>query len=217
MLYLAENTDLPGKDWLEQSLPYLSAQRCDKLRALGAPQDRLNCCAAFLLLRYALFQEYHITEAPEFILGEHEKPFLKEYPSIHFNLSHCRNALCCMVSDRNTAVDITDYRKIRLQAVARRVCSPQEQQALQSSHSAEQDFLCLWTRKECYSKLTGIGLSMDFREITDVLPAMQHIHTLRRPQNILSYYSVRQEPLCLLTMDEILHFCQKELKSANFA
>ena len=114
-----------------------------------------------------------------------------------------------MVSDQNTAVDIMDLRKTH-SAVYRRCCSREECLMLEQSSRLPQDFIQLWTRKECFAKLTGQGLSIDFRRITQSLPAMQHIHTLEQHDWILSYYSVHeQNSPRLFDAKSLLEYCSK--------
>ncbi len=150
--------------------------------------DRINSCAVYLLLRYALFREYGIEEAPVFVIGEHEKPFLRDHPDIYFNLSHCKTAVCCILSDNNTAIDINDIRSVN-GAVIRRVCSEKEQNEISLSDRPELCFMEYWTRKECYSKLTGIGMTMDFRKITADIPEYKNIRTITADDYVMSYYS----------------------------
>lgn len=195
-----------GEAFVEQSRQFLSRQRTERLDAVRALSDKVNCCAAYLLLRYALYKEYGMTDAPVFGYKDREKPFLSESPEIHFNLSHCKNAAACIVSGSNTAVDIMEKRKLHSN-VHKRVCSEQELHILEESSDPDLAFIQLWTRKECYSKLTGLGLAMDFRTITDSLPEMEHIHTVIRDDLVLTFFSEHTpENIIYTTGDELIKF-----------
>ncbi len=198
MIYLLENSDGLTETFLLQGLPLLSRQRRDRILRYGSLQDRINGCAAYLLLRYGLWQEYQIRTAPAFIFGEHEKPFLADYPDIYFNLSHCKTAIACIIAPQETAIDVTDRRKIK-NNLTRRVCSPEEQRQLSVSEDPETCFLRMWTRKECLSKLTGEGMSRSFRTITDEWPQAVYVHTEERPCCILSYYAEAPQTIRSLT------------------
>ena len=50
-------------------------------------------------------------DMPEFSYGEHGKPFLKNYPDWHFNISHCKNAVCCVLSRENVGIDIEEIKR----------------------------------------------------------------------------------------------------------
>ncbi len=191
MLYLLENTDYLDEIFLTKARPFLSQQRCQKMDHYKNISDRINAAAVFLLLRYALLHEYHINECPDFVLGEYGKPFLKDLPQIHFSFSHCRNAAVCIVSDENTAADISDIRRIS-PATVRRVCSEEEIRHLSNcndKNTYSREFFRLWTQKECLSKLCGKGLSMDFRTLGSHSPAFSSVKTIEKERYILSYYA----------------------------
>ena len=91
---------------LEQALQQISPERrAYALRYRHELGQRL-CVAAYQLLQRALLQEYGIQGTLHFTIGEHGKPSLSAYPHIHFNLSHCREAVACAVSDRPIGIDI---------------------------------------------------------------------------------------------------------------
>ncbi len=203
MLYIYENTDKETIDIFNKSLPYLSSQRREKAMCCKSLSDKINSCVAFLLLRYALFTEYSITEPPVFDYIENEKPVLKDYPEIHFNISHCKNSAVCIVSEHNTAVDISDFRSVK-PSVIRRVCSAEEQELLNSSNDIARDFIRLWTRKECLAKLSGKGLRHDMSKLTDSVPEMENVRTLCCERYILSYYTRSAETdIIKLSKDEL--------------
>lgn len=186
MLYIFENTDKLDKGLVKCALPLLSVQRRNKIDKYKSDIDKINGCIAFLMLKYALKKEFNIDEKPEFIFGQCGKPFLKDYPDIFFSISHCKNAVACSVSTENTAVDIMDYRKIR-QTVILKVCSENEQKMLLESNDISKDFTRLWTMKECYSKLDGSGLALDFRKITAELPICQKFKYIEALKYTLTY------------------------------
>ena len=104
MVYL--NDDIAHFDW-EAALPLLSEQRREQTLKFKHLLGRKTCAAAYLLLCEALRKEYGITEKPIFEYGKHGKPFIIGYPDIHFNISHCREAVLCVVSSRPVGVDVS--------------------------------------------------------------------------------------------------------------
>ncbi|MBR5055074.1 MAG: hypothetical protein IKX07_05760 [Bacteroidales bacterium] len=97
MIYL--NDDIASFD-VEAALPLLSEQRREQTLKFRYELGRKTCAAAYLLLCEGLQKEYGITERPLFEYGEHGKPFIVGHPDIHFNFSHCREAVLCVVSTR---------------------------------------------------------------------------------------------------------------------
>ena len=76
MLYIYEHTDKENESFVTEALPYLSEQRRYAVMRCRKTIDRVNGCAVYLMLRYALFKEYGIKDAPVFGFIENEKPYL---------------------------------------------------------------------------------------------------------------------------------------------
>ena len=76
MLYILENTDKLGADFLDEALHLLSLQRIRKIDRLRNLSDRISGAAVYLMLRYALKKEYGINDIVVFDFGQHCKPFL---------------------------------------------------------------------------------------------------------------------------------------------
>lgn len=203
MIYIFENTKDLNENFIEQAFPLLSKERQQKISGYKILSDRIDGCVGFLLLRYALKNEYNITEIPEFIFGEYGKPFLKNHGNVHFNISHCKKAVVCAVSDKNIAVDIMDYRKIH-NSVIKRVCSENEKTILNTSQDKNKDFIKLWTMKECYSKLVGKGLSMDFSKITADLPECKNFKYIETDSYILACSEISDNKIIKLSTQQIL-------------
>ncbi|MDD6490187.1 MAG: 4'-phosphopantetheinyl transferase superfamily protein [Clostridia bacterium] len=202
MIYIFENTKDLNENFIEQAFPLLSRERQKKISYYKILSDKIDGCVGFLLLRYALKNEYNITAIPEFTFGEYGKPFLKNY-NIHFNISHCKNAVVCAVSDKNVAVDIMDYRKIH-NGVIKRVCSDIEKTILNTSQNKDKDFIKLWVMKECYSKLVGKGLSMDFSKITADLPECKNFKYIETDSYILACSEISDNKIIKLNTKQIL-------------
>ena len=203
MIYIAEHTDRLDGSFLEKSQELLSWQRREYIGQYALESDRINGTVAYLLLRYALAKEYGIKEKPIFEYRERGKPYCKGYENIYFNMSHCKNAVVCILSDKNTAADIMDIRKIR-SGIIRCSCTEEEKQFLLSSTQPDRDFIKIWTRKECYSKFDGRGLLLDFSEINENMPEMKCIHTLDCGEYILSYYSEKPVKRIAVKAEELL-------------
>lgn len=166
MLYIIENIDKLGIDFIENFYCFLSEERNQKIQKYKFISDKVNGCAVYILLRYSLKKEYGIDTAPEFIVKDNGKPYLKDYPDIFFNLSHCKNSAACIISDSETAVDINDFRKVNIN-LAKRICSDKEISILEKidKEDKEKEIIRLWSVKECFSKITGEGIRLDFRTV----------------------------------------------------
>ena len=212
MVYVLEDSDRITEGFEEEQARFLSGQRREAIGKYRSARDRINGCAVYMLLRYALIKEYGYCRAPVFRFGEHGKPYLADREDIFFNMSHCKNAVCCIVSDKETAIDITDMREVR-PAVIRRVCSEAERQIIKESAEPQRAFLKMWTRKECLSKLSGRGMSQPFIELTDELSEAAGLHTVVCRDHIYTYYSSAEEKtLTLPDEGELVRFLRENAR-----
>ena len=186
MLYL--NDDIAGFNF-EAALPLLSEQRRQQALKFRHEQGRKTCAMAYLLLCQALRQEYGITELPVFEYGEHGKPFIVGHPDIHFNFSHCREAVICVVSNRPVGVDVESIREYR-DSLVRYTMNDQEVQQIERAERPDVEFIRLWTMKEAVLKLSGRGIVDDLKhvltdtktsELTTVVdPEVRYVYSICR-------------------------------------
>lgn len=101
----------------------------------------------------------------ELACQSHGKPYLRAYPEIHFNISHCPGMVACGFSDSEIGLDIEYPRPISRRLVLRSL-SPSEQLFLESQPSdlMEHHFFRLWTLKESRMKISGDGMTIPFHE-----------------------------------------------------
>jgi 4'-phosphopantetheinyl transferase len=158
MIYL--NDDIQGFDF-EASLSLLSEQRREQALKFKHELGRKTCAMAYLLLCEGLRKEFGITEQPIFDYGEHGKPFIVGHPDIHFNLSHCREAVVCAVSDRPVGIDVESIREYK-DSLARYTMNDDELALISGSPLV---FTRLWTMKEAKLKLSGEGIRNDMKTV----------------------------------------------------
>ena len=142
--------------------------RYGRAAAYKFARDRFLCAKAYLMLCDVLSSSCGISEQPEFAYGLSGKPFLKDHPDIHFNLSHCPRAVACIVADHPAGIDVES---IQFDGeVARKVLSDAELHQVLTSPAPEVEFTKLWTKKEALLKKRGTGLADD-------LPGLLNGHT----------------------------------------
>lgn len=172
MVYL--NDDIAHFDF-EAALPLLSEQRREQALKFKHELGRKTCAAAYLLLCEALQQEYGITEKPVFEYKEHGKPMLVGHPDIHFNFSHCREAVVCVVSDCPVGIDVESIREYK-ESLVNYTMNDDEAQQITLSDNPALMFTKFWTRKEALLKLTGEGIGG--RSMKEVLTGTEEIETV---------------------------------------
>ena len=177
------NDDIEHFDW-QAALPLLSEQRREQCLKFRHELGRQTCAAAYLLLCEALRKEYGITEKPVFEYGEHGKPAISGHPDIHFNMSHCREAVICVVSDQPVGVDIESIHRYS-ESLARYVMSDKEMEQILHAENPALVFTQLWTRKEAAVKRSGYGISNDMKHVLEGLPF--EIETVLAPEKNCVY------------------------------
>lgn len=165
MIYL--NDDIEHFDW-EAALPLLSDQRRQQCLKFKHEQGRKTCAAAYLLLCEGLRKEYGIDEPPVFEYGEHGKPTIVGHPEIQFNMSHCKEAAICVLSDTPIGVDIESIRRYS-ESLARYTMSDAELEQIANAERQDVEFIRLWTLKEAVLKRSGEGIRNDMKHVLDSL------------------------------------------------
>ena len=149
---------------LEAGLELISDQRREQALKFRFEQGRRTCVLAYLLLMRGLRQEFGIEEKPLFEYGEHGKPRIVGHPEVHFNLSHCRQAVVCAVSHQPVGVDVESVREYK-ESLIDYTMNVDEQALIRRAERPEVAFTRLWTQKEALLKLTGEGISRDLKTV----------------------------------------------------
>lgn len=152
---------------LQQRLSSLPLWRREQALRYKHLSGQRECTMSYLLLLEMLKEEYGISTPPHFTIGAHGKPYLTEYPDIHFNLSHCKNAVICAIADKPIGVDIECERNIN-SSLIRYTMSDAEINQIEHSNNPADTFLQLWTAKEAVFKLTGSGITDNVKDILTV-------------------------------------------------
>ena len=153
---------------LEAALKEISAQRREQALKFKFEQGQRLCVLAYQLLKEGLRQEYGITENPIFEYNEHGKPLLIGHPEIFFNLSHCKEAAICVVSDQPVGIDVESIREYK-ESLVNYTMNDEEIAQIKSAENPAATFIRLWTMKEATTKLIGTGISNDMKTVIDTL------------------------------------------------
>jgi len=177
---------------LAEALAAVSPQRRQYALRYHHERDRRLCLAAYRLLRQALLREYGITDWPLFNYDHNGKPSLARFPSIHFSLSHCCDAVACAVSDQPVGIDIETFEHYS-EEVAVRVMSEKEMLEIKSSPYPAMAFTRLWTMKESLYKLTGNDNKGNIAAMLDDI-SLYHFTTVNHPKFLITICQQGQNP-----------------------
>lgn len=173
-LYAFFDLDQMNNETLKRCMQYLPEDRKAKALRYRREIDRKLSVASYLLLIYALHKEFKLS-SPTIAYTDKGKPYLPDYPDIHFNISHCPQGCVCAVSDKPIGVDIQDIRPFS-QNIANRCCSTEELLLLKQSADPAACFTQMWAMKESYLKMTGEGIAQSLPAI-DTTGIYSAIHT----------------------------------------
>ncbi|MFI3137572.1 MAG: 4'-phosphopantetheinyl transferase superfamily protein [Methylococcaceae bacterium] len=94
----------------------------------------------------------------------HGKPFLVDYPTLSFNMSHSSTKLLIAVTEAvSLGVDVEDIKlRTHTAGLVARCFAPEEQTYWHALSDAEKmrGFFSFWTRKEAFVKAEGQGISL---------------------------------------------------------
>ena len=96
-------------------------------------------------------------ESQIFAYGSSGKPFLRELPDIHFNISHTKGLAVCVVDRRPLGIDAEKIKTYPVSVL--RKMTERERIYIQSASNQDEAFMRVWTMKEAMIKLTGEGLA----------------------------------------------------------
>lgn len=160
-ILLFEHPHTVTQDELNHDLLLLPDWRRKKVLSYHFLIDQVLCAKAYLLLKKGLKDVYGIDDNPAFDYIGHEKPVLRDYPNIHFNLSHCKKGVMCVIADHPIGCDIEEIEKKLDIRLCHSCYNDSEVAHITSSAEPCIEFTKLWTRKEAALKLTGEGINED--------------------------------------------------------
>ena len=114
----------------------------DKILEMPDDPQKVVRMFAHYRLQYHLKKVLNISVLPDFSYNKNGKPYLKEYPDVHFNLSHTDSAIAFIISDRVCGIDIEKRKNI-------------SNTLKNMPENPSEDFFDYWCKKECYVKFKG--------------------------------------------------------------
>jgi len=144
----------------------------ERLMTVASPQRREQALRyRHLSGRWACLKSYemllgllHTGTPVSFVYNEYGKPFLQQN-DVFFSISHCKEAIAVVVSDRETGIDIESRRRCVSPELTERVMNEDEQRYIASHPEPATAFIELWTKKEALLKMRGTGITDDLKNV----------------------------------------------------
>ena len=158
-LYAIKLKNAIEPDIFEYLLKFIHFRKKEHILRQKTKQNADNMLIGEILAKVAIKKTFGIDiSKQEFVCNEYGKPYLLNYPDVHFNISHSGQYVACAVSDKPVGIDIQKISEYN-PAVAKRVCSVQELKCIESSTDKSSEFIKLWTQKEAVIKMHGTGIA----------------------------------------------------------
>lgn len=149
---------------LQMILLWIPAWRREEALRFKHRQGQLECALSYMMLCQCISVNYGFDCQPHFVIGEHGKPTLKEYPDIHFNISHCKKAIAVAVNDSPIGIDVECIGREN-DSLARYVLNDDELHQMEASEDPSALFAKYWTQKEAVFKFYGSGIRDDIKNL----------------------------------------------------
>lgn len=102
-------------------------------------------------------------------LGENGKPYFANATDVHFSLSHSDDRALCVISDTEVGCDIQAFTSRDINKIYNRFFTEEEKKYLDEISDEElrrKEFFKLWSYKESFVKMTGMGIKQPFDEFS---------------------------------------------------
>ena len=187
-ILVADAAPLDSDALFDASMQRVSDTRQHKVLRYHFRRDRNLSLAAGLALD-SLLSDYGLREKEmAYTLNANGKPRFRDYPDLHFNISHAAHYVVCAMGPVELGIDIEPVMPLDYDLV-RSVLSAGELSYLLSLPQEEQPegFARIWTLKESFLKALGIGLSKPISDF-EIIPT----HPIRISDNCFSHFSFHE-------------------------
>lgn len=187
----------------EKLLPMVSTKRQNNILKLRFEKEKITSLLTELLIRHEVSRQLHIPCSEVCIgYGDYGKPFLINDSNYFFSVSHSGNCIAFISSNCPIGIDLEQIQKCNM-LVAKHCFTSQEYKFVEESIDANEAFYKIWTAKEAYVKMLGVGLSKCFKSF-DILDKNLNcfFSTLCLPEYVLSVCS-KKKTRDNITIEEI--------------
>jgi len=157
-------------------LQHVSLEKQERIRRFHVFLDAQNCLIGDILARMEICQITGLrNEELEFAVNLYGKPFLKNKPQIHYNISHAGTFTSCALSDQPVGIDIECVKEVDMRIAGRFFTAEEATYILSEPEDMRrrQRFFEVWTKKESRIKWEGKGLTKPLNSFNTLNSAKQ--------------------------------------------
>ena len=182
MIAIFDEMDMISEEEIQRLLPLVSEERRHEALRYKHVFGQFACLKSYVMLR-ELLEQRGLAHPFLFAYNEHGKPYLKGYPEVHFNLSHCKNGIAAVDDFSPVGIDIESYRSVS-ESLLKYTMNEEEQQIIRESDDPVRTFTEYWTKKEAVFKLRGTGITHDLHGL---LQGDELVETFVNPEKQYAY------------------------------
>jgi 4'-phosphopantetheinyl transferase len=176
-------------------LKHVSVERQNQTANLRSLADKQRSVLGELLARTVIPRQLKIhADNISITKNEFGKPILRDYPNLHYNISHSGDYVVCAVSDRPVGIDIEQIARSDSIKISNRIFHDTEKRYVKSFYSEEAQaiaFTEIWTKKEAYIKRDGRGLAIPLTSFSVFdLPELKFLCVLKNHEIVCHICSV---------------------------
>lgn len=143
VLYATNINTLTASEYNESLDNIISSRAKEKIGNFKFISDRKRSLCGELLVRYMIANKDIVLD-----VDSNGKPYCKNFPEIHFNISHSGDWVICAICDSPIGVDIEKIGHADLQIAKRFFTEYEYRQLLNQETNRSELFYKLWTLKE---------------------------------------------------------------------
>lgn len=169
-IYIADVSKLNDEKTFANLFNTVSKARQEKVNKLRFQKDKNLSLGAGVLLNLALKDMGCKFSDNDIVLSQNGKPYIKNC-EVKFNLSHSGTKVMCAVSGNDIGCDVEKVKDID-DKIAKRFFHNEEYDYILSQKSEEKQkdaFFRLWTLKESFLKITGLGMKLPLSDFCIII------------------------------------------------
>lgn len=168
IVYTAINENI-NREEFERILCLVSEQKQRKVLSYYKDIDRKLSLYSEVVVRLIACKILGIRNNEiKFGKGKFGKPFINNFKSFYFNVSHTQNAISVVFLDTEVGVDIEMVRSDEYNIAKRFFTASEFNYIYNDNIGKEKRFFEIWTKKEAYVKYVGKGLTIPLNSFSVV-------------------------------------------------
>lgn len=132
-------------------------------------KDKIMCLVGEILIRLVIGKELRIKNLDiVFERNRYGKPYLKDHPYFHFNISHSGEYVLCAIDNKHIGIDVEKIKTMEYEDIAKNFFTEEENNYIFNEQLQDglSRFYEIWTLKESYVKCCGQGLSIPLKSFS---------------------------------------------------